>query len=113
MNRPERERQGFCLLSPLPSSLGYAVLAVTLADVLATPLTDLRACWLEACCCERRRSPLWFHAARRPKDLLSDLALEFTCESCGVQPALTLLRSQRDGRPAGDWRLPLCEAFEG
>lgn len=76
--------------------------SMTLAEALATPLVDLRSFWLEARCCRRHRSPLWFHAARRPQDLLSDFAFA----------ALTLLRSERTGAPAQGWRLQVCEAFE-
>ena len=39
----------------------------TLTTLLSTPLTDLRANWLEERCCgEPRLSPLWFYAAHWP-----------------------------------------------
>ncbi|WP_338929212.1 hypothetical protein WDZ11_22245 (plasmid) [Roseomonas mucosa] len=84
---------------------------MTLAEALATPLVELRSYWLEARCCRVERSPLWFHAARRPQDLLSDFAFEYACLACGVMPALALLRSDRLGAPAQGWRLMVCEAF--
>ncbi|MBI0538720.1 hypothetical protein D9599_24480 [Roseomonas sp. KE2513] len=86
--------------------------SMTLAEALATPLVDLRTFWLEARCCRRHRSPLWFHAVKRPQDLLSDFAFEYACPECEVMPALTLLRSERTGAPAQGWRLHVCEAFE-
>ena len=86
---------------------------MTLSEALATPLPQLRGLWLEARCCSRQCSPLWFHAALRPQDLLSDLASEYSCPDCGVRPALALLRSERTGMPAKGWRLEVCDAFEG
>lgn len=86
---------------------------MTLSEALSTPLSDIRSLWLEARCCREHRSPLWFHVARRPHDVLSDLVFEYTCPKCGVQPALALLRSERTGGPAAGWRLELCDAFDG
>ena len=87
--------------------------AVTLSEALRTPLPQLRGLWLETRCCCRQRSPLWFHAAKRPQDLLSDLAFEYSCPDCGVQPALALMGSEPNGEPSETWRLELCDAFEG
>lgn len=86
--------------------------AVTLSEALCTPLPQLRGLWLEARCCCRERSPLWFHAAKRPQDFLSDLASEYNCPDCGVQPALALMGSEPNGEPSEAWRLELCDAFE-
>ena len=84
----------------------------SLKDVLATPLSTLRRYWLESRCCgQPERSPLWYHAARRPGWLLSDLAMDHTCSRCGAMPALALLRSGRDGMPVKGWRLPVAERF--
>ncbi len=86
---------------------------MTLSQALATSLPQLRGLWLEARCCRRQRSPLWFHAAKRPQDLLSDLAFEFVCSGCGMQPALALVGSASGGEPSEEWRLELCDVFEG
>lgn len=87
--------------------------SVTLSEALHTPLLQLRGLWLEARCCCRQRSPLWFHAAKRPQDVLSDLAFEYSCPDCGVQPALALVGSEPNGEPSETWRLELCDTFEG
>ena len=85
----------------------------TLTSLLSTPLADLRACWLEERCCdERLRSPLWFHAARWPGWLLSDLALDHTCQRCGATPALTLLPQEQVELPLKDMRIDLADRFD-
>ena len=84
----------------------------TLTTLLSTPLADLRAYWLEERCCgEPRLSPLWFHAARWPGWLLSDLALDHTCRRCGAMPALTLLSQDRVGGPVKDTRVVIADKF--
>lgn len=85
----------------------------TLTTLLSTPLADLRAYWLEERCCdEPMLSPLWFHAARWPGWLLSDLALDHTCRRCGAMPALTLLPQDRVGLPIRDMRVALIDRFD-
>jgi len=79
---------------------------------LATPLADLRGYWLEMRCCGGPKcSPLWFHAALRPDWLLSDLALDHTCPSCGTMPALALLRQAKDGMPIASRRMEIVGPF--
>ena len=40
----------------------------SVTDALTTPLSDLRALWLEAqFCAGPVRSPIWYHAARWPR----------------------------------------------
>ena len=86
----------------------------TLTTLLSTPLDNLRGYWLEERCCEEPvLSPLWFHAARWPGWLLSDLALDYTCGRCGAMPALTLLPQDRVGRPIKDTRVDLADRFSG
>ncbi len=85
----------------------------TLIALLSTPLADLRAYWLEERCCgEPRLSPLWFHAARWHGWLLSDLALDHTCRSCGVMPALTLVSQDRTGLPIRSARIEIADRFD-
>ena len=84
----------------------------TLKNALATPLSALRRYWVESRCCgEPERSPLWYHAARWPGWLLSDLAMDHTCSRCGAMPALVLLQSGHDGMPVEEWRLLVAERF--
>ncbi len=84
----------------------------TLTALLSTPLADLRAYWLEERCCdEPMRSPLWFHAARWPGWVLSDLALDHTCGRCGAMPALTLLPQDQVGLPIMNRRVDLVDQF--
>lgn len=85
----------------------------TLTTLLSTPLADLRAYWLEERCCgEPRLLPLWFHAAQWHGWLLSDLALDHTCQRCGAMPALTLLPQDRFGLPLTDVRFDLAHRFD-
>ena len=82
------------------------------ADALSTPLTDLRGLWLEAHCCDGpERSPLWYHAARRPGWRLSDLVMDHSCLRCCALPALALLQSGGDGMPVEEWRLVVAERW--
>ena len=84
------------------------------ADALATPLTDLRSYWLEArCCTGPERSPVWYHAVRLPDWLLSDLAMDYSCPTCGAMPALALLRSGRDGMPVEGRQMVVTDRFVG
>jgi len=79
---------------------------------LSTPVADLRTFWLEMrCCAGPERSPLWYHAARQPGWLLSDLAMDHAWVRCGAMPALALLRSGRDEMPVEKWRLPVAYLF--
>ena len=81
--------------------------------MLSTPLPELRGYWLEETCCrEPVLSPLWFHAARRPGWLLSDLAMDHTCERCGAMPALALLPQAKCGLPEGAERVELANRFD-
>lgn len=85
---------------------------MTPMTALSTPLADLHRFWLEMqCCAGPERSPLWYHAARQPGWLLSDLAMDHACVRCGAMPALALLRSGRDGRPVETWRLRVAFLF--
>ena len=92
--------------------MGVSV-AQDLISLLATPLSDLRGYWLEETCCrEPVRSPVWYHAARWPGWLLSDLALDHTCGRCGAMPALALLPQDRCGRPMNTGRIEVITRFE-
>ncbi len=85
----------------------------TLTTLLSTPLANLRAYWLEEQCCgEPGLASLWFHAARWPEWLLSDLALDHTCRRCGAMPALTLLSQDRLRQPIKDMRIDLADRFD-
>ena len=85
----------------------------TLTSLLSTPLAELRGFWLEERCCGKpTRSPLWFHAARWPGWLLSDLAMDHTCWRCGVMPALTLLPQDRVGLPIKSTGVDLVDRFD-
>ena len=81
--------------------------------MLSTSLTCLRSYWLEETCCrEPMRSPLWFHAARRPGWPLSDLALDCTCARCGTMPALVLVPQDRCGLPTRIGHIEVVSRFE-
>ncbi len=84
-----------------------------LTSLLSTPLPELRRYWLEETCCgEPERSPVWFHAARRPGWLLSDLALDYACQRCGAMPALALLPQDRAGLPVANGRVDVVNRFD-
>ncbi len=88
-------------------------MAQDLTSMLSTPLLELRDYWLEEMCCRGPlRSPLWFHAARRSGWLLSDLALDHTCEHCGTMPALALVPQDKAGLPVADVRVDLIDRFD-
>ena len=88
----------------------------SVADALATPLSNLRTLWLDAeCCAGPNHSPIWYCAARWPGWLLSDLAMNHSCppavkmqalarvvpgERGPLQPELPLRASARARRPA-------------
>ena len=80
--------------------------------MLSMPLLDLRGYWLEETCCrDPALSPLWFHAARPPGWLLSDLALDHTCQHCRAMPALVLLPQDKAGLAEGAGRVKLVDRF--
>ena len=88
-------------------------MAQDLVSMLSMPLPELRGHWLEETCCRGPvRSPIWFHAACRPSWLLSDLALDHTCERCGAMPALALVPQDRCGLPMGAGRIEVVSRFE-